>query len=102
MSETITDHLIMKDDVAAVRAEMSVMRVDIAAIKVELLELRRQFEKLTWLGGIPVVLKLLFCSPLCNESHLQNPNGTSRAKYSDLIFGDVSASDTSSGHLQHF
>ena len=35
-------------------------------------------------------------------SHLQNPNGTSRAKYSDLIFGDVSASDTSSWHLQHF
>ena len=35
-------------------------------------------------------------------SHLQNPNGTSRAKFSDLIFGDVSASDTSSGHLQHF
>ena len=47
MSETITDHLTMKNDVAAVRAEMSVMRVDIAAIKVELLELRRQFEKLT-------------------------------------------------------
>ena len=27
------------------------------------------------------------------RSHLQNPNGTSRAKFSDLIFGDVSASD---------
>ena len=29
-----------------------------AAIKVELLELRRQFEKLTWLGGISVVLQI--------------------------------------------
>ena len=35
-------------------------------------------------------------------SHLQNPDGTSRAKFSDLIVGDVSALDTSSGHLQHF
>ena len=41
-------------------------------------------------------------SERCQTSHLQNPNGTSRAKFSDLIFGDVSASDTSSGHLQHF
>ena len=53
--------------------------------------------RLSW-REVPRSLPLQFLS----LSHLQNPNGTSRAKYSDLIFGDVSASDTSSGHLQHF
>ena len=37
-----------------------------------------------------------------NKSHLQNPNGTSRAKFSDLIFGNGSVSNTPSGRSQHF